>query len=78
MKKCEEMLTKRLGFRFRQKVELVYRATKKHAMNLARFATIYKLTILALKYYGPTPGKEGKQNTAAPILILALDESTNG
>lgn len=47
-------------------------------MNLARFATIYKLTILALKYYGPTPGKEGKQNTAAPILILALDESTNG
>lgn len=28
-------------------------------MNLARFATIYKLVMLALKYYGPTPGKEG-------------------
>jgi peroxisomal membrane protein 4 len=37
----------------------VLRATRHHASNLARFATIYKLTMLALKYYGPTPGKEG-------------------
>ncbi|GAB0136155.1 hypothetical protein EsDP_00004467 [Epichloe bromicola] len=44
---------------FRQKVALVLRATKKHASNLARFATIYKLTTLALKYYGPNQGKEG-------------------
>ena len=42
------------------------RATRHHASNLARFATIYKLTTLALKYWGPTPGKEGrfpKRNT---------------
>lgn len=52
------MLTK-LPNRFRQKVELVLRATRKHAMNLARFASIYKVVMLALKYYGPTPGKEG-------------------
>ncbi|QPG99573.1 hypothetical protein C2857_002116 [Epichloe festucae Fl1] len=44
---------------FRQKIALVLRATKKHASNLARFATIYKLTTLALKYYGPNQGKEG-------------------
>ncbi|KAH8717895.1 hypothetical protein BB8028_0002g11580 [Beauveria bassiana] len=44
---------------FRQKCQLVFRATKKHASNLARFATIYKLVLLALKHYGPTPGKEG-------------------
>ncbi|KFA63175.1 hypothetical protein S40285_03287 [Stachybotrys chlorohalonatus IBT 40285] len=45
--------------RFREKVSLVFRATRKHASNLARFALIYKLTMLALKHYGPTPGKEG-------------------
>jgi peroxisomal membrane protein 4 len=44
---------------FRQKVELVLRATRHHASNLARFAMLYKLSTLALKYYGPTPGKEG-------------------
>ncbi|RDA83026.1 hypothetical protein CP532_6881 [Ophiocordyceps camponoti-leonardi (nom. inval.)] len=44
---------------FRQKLALVLRATIKHASNLARFATIYKLTTLALKHFGPTPGKEG-------------------
>ncbi|RCI15532.1 hypothetical protein L249_3517 [Ophiocordyceps polyrhachis-furcata BCC 54312] len=43
----------------RQKLALVLRATAKHASNLARFATIYKLTTLALKHFGPTPGKEG-------------------
>ncbi|QUC18762.1 uncharacterized protein UV8b_03003 [Ustilaginoidea virens] len=43
----------------RQKIALVLRATKKHASNLARFATIYKLTTLALKHYGPNQGKEG-------------------
>ncbi|KJZ78403.1 hypothetical protein HIM_02441 [Hirsutella minnesotensis 3608] len=48
---------------FRQKVSLVFRATRKHATNLARFATIYKLTLLALKHFGPTPGKEGPYDT---------------
>lgn len=41
---------------FRQKVSLVLRATRKHASNLARFATLYKLTMLALKHLA---GKEG-------------------
>ncbi|KPM43869.1 hypothetical protein AK830_g2709 [Neonectria ditissima] len=45
---------------FRQKVSLVLRATRHHASNLARFAVIYKLTMLALKNFGSTPGKEGK------------------
>lgn len=42
----------------REKAHLVFRATRQHARNLAKFATIYKLTMLALKRYGPTPGKE--------------------
>ncbi|KAH7005976.1 Tim17/Tim22/Tim23/Pmp24 family-domain-containing protein [Fusarium venenatum] len=49
---CDEL-------RFREKVKLVLRATRHHATNLARFATIYKLTMLALKYFGAEPGKEG-------------------
>ncbi|KFH41899.1 Peroxisomal membrane protein-like protein [Hapsidospora chrysogenum ATCC 11550] len=44
---------------FRQKVSLVLRATRHHASNLARFASIYKITMLVLKKWGPTPGKEG-------------------
>ncbi|GKT40153.1 peroxisomal membrane protein 4 [Colletotrichum spaethianum] len=44
---------------FRQKAGLVFRATRTHARNLAKFATIYKLTMYLLKNYGPTPGKEG-------------------
>lgn len=44
---------------FRQKLSLVLRATRHHASNLARFACIYKLTMLALKRFGTTPGKEG-------------------
>ncbi|CEJ85773.1 Putative Peroxisomal membrane protein 24 [[Torrubiella] hemipterigena] len=54
---------------FRQKVELVLRATKKHAMNLARFASIYKIVMLALKYYGPTPGKEGPYDSFLAGLV---------
>ncbi|KAF4984829.1 hypothetical protein FZEAL_57 [Fusarium zealandicum] len=48
---------------FRQKVSLVLRATRHHATNLARFAVIYKLTMLALKYFGSTPGKEGSYDS---------------
>ncbi|KAM5369879.1 hypothetical protein ACJZ2D_008780 [Fusarium nematophilum] len=44
---------------FRHKTSLVLRATRHHASNLARFAVIYKLTMLVLKYFGSTPGKEG-------------------
>lgn len=43
----------------REKIWLVYKATRTHARNLAKFATIYKLTCMLLKHFGPTPGKEG-------------------
>ncbi|KAK3936179.1 peroxisomal membrane protein 4 [Diplogelasinospora grovesii] len=48
---------------FREKAWLIFRATRIHAMNLARFATVYKLTCLLLKHYGATPGKEGPFDT---------------
>ncbi|KAI1818485.1 peroxisomal membrane protein 24 [Poronia punctata] len=44
---------------FREKVSLVFKATRTHARNLAKFATIYKVACYVLKHYGPTPGKEG-------------------
>ncbi|KAL2153967.1 hypothetical protein VTH82DRAFT_2643 [Thermothelomyces myriococcoides] len=43
----------------REKAWLIFRATRTHARNLAKFATIYKATCLLLKHFGPTPGKEG-------------------
>jgi len=48
---------------FREKLWLIFRATRTHARNLAKFASIYKATCLLLKYYGPTPGKEGPYDT---------------
>lgn len=47
----------------RQKVDLVLKATRTHARNLAKFATIYKTTCYLLKHYGATPGKEGEFRT---------------
>ncbi|KAL2263390.1 hypothetical protein VTK26DRAFT_7029 [Humicola hyalothermophila] len=44
---------------FREKAWLIFRATRTHARNLAKFATIYKATCLLLKHFGATPGKEG-------------------
>ncbi|KAH6648549.1 putative peroxisomal membrane protein [Truncatella angustata] len=46
-----------------QKTGLVFRATRTHARNLAKFATIYKTVCYLLKWYGATPGKEGKYDT---------------
>ncbi|KAK3955654.1 Tim17/Tim22/Tim23/Pmp24 family-domain-containing protein [Pseudoneurospora amorphoporcata] len=43
----------------REKAKLIFRATKTHALNLAKFATIYKTVCYLLKYYGTSPGKEG-------------------
>ncbi|KAK3335627.1 Tim17/Tim22/Tim23/Pmp24 family-domain-containing protein [Cercophora scortea] len=43
----------------REKLWLIFRATRTHARNLAKFATIYKATSMLLKNYGATPGKEG-------------------
>ncbi|KAI1369370.1 peroxisomal membrane protein 4 [Xylaria arbuscula] len=54
---------------FRDKVDLVFRATRTHARNLAKFATIYKFMCYALKHYGPTPGKEGPYDTLLAGLV---------
>ncbi|KAJ9428881.1 Tim17/Tim22/Tim23/Pmp24 family-domain-containing protein [Fusarium oxysporum] len=54
---------------FPQKVNLVLRATRHHATNLARFALIYKLTMLALKYLGAEPGKEGTYDSFVGGLV---------
>jgi hypothetical protein len=52
----------------REKAGLIFRATRTHARNLAKFATIYKATCLLLKHYGATPGKEGKPKHALSLL----------
>ncbi|KAI0486016.1 peroxisomal membrane protein 24 [Xylaria cf. heliscus] len=54
---------------FREKVDLVFRATRTHARNLAKFATIYKLMCYALKRFGPTPGKEGPYDNLLAGLV---------
>ncbi|KAK4928662.1 hypothetical protein LTR66_016214, partial [Elasticomyces elasticus] len=47
-----------------QKLRLVLKATRQHATNLARFATIYKTSMLVLRLLNPTnPGKEGPYDT---------------
>ncbi|KAL1958032.1 hypothetical protein VTO42DRAFT_5244 [Malbranchea cinnamomea] len=49
---------------FHEKIRLVLKATKQHARNLATFATIYKSTMLLLRYLGPGGwGKEGPYDT---------------
>ncbi|KAI1172522.1 peroxisomal membrane protein 24 [Nemania sp. FL0916] len=53
----------------REKCGLVLRATRTHARNLAKFATIYKFLCYALKHYGPTPGKEGPYDTFLAGLV---------
>lgn len=49
---------------FREKVGLVLKATRQHASNLARFAVVYKTTMLVLSLLNPKrPGKEGSYDT---------------
>ncbi|KZZ91892.1 Peroxisomal membrane protein 4 [Ascosphaera apis ARSEF 7405] len=49
---------------FREKASLVLKATKTHARNLATFATIYKMTLIALKHLSPaSQKKEGSFDT---------------
>lgn len=49
---------------FREKIGLVLKATRQHAMNLARFATVYKTAMLILRLINPVrPGKEGPYDT---------------
>lgn len=53
-----------IQFSFREKVWLVYKATRQHARNLASFAVVYKSCMLLLRYMDPTPGgKEGPFDT---------------
>lgn len=47
----------------REKLGLILRATRTHAQNLAKYASVYKLTMLFLKKFGATPGKEGPYDT---------------
>jgi peroxisomal membrane protein 4 len=47
----------------REKAALIFRATRTHAQNLAKYAVVYKLTMLALKHLGGEPGKEGPYDT---------------
>lgn len=46
-----------------EKVRLILKATRTHAANLAKYATVYKVTMLLLKHMGSQPGKEGKFDT---------------
>ena len=52
----------------REKIKLVLKATRQHAKNLAYFATVYKSTMLLLRYLNPDApisggGKEGPFDT---------------
>lgn len=48
----------------REKIALVLKATRQHAWNLARFATVYKTSMLVLSMLNPkNPGKEGPYDT---------------
>jgi peroxisomal membrane protein 4 len=52
-----------------EKLKLIFRATKTHAQNLAKYATIYKTTMLLLRYMGSEPGNEGPYDTIFAGLI---------
>lgn len=52
--------------RFREKIWLIFRATRTHARNLAKFAVIYKATCALLRRFGQTPGKEGMPTILSP------------
>jgi len=53
----------------REKIGIILRATRTHAQNLAKYATVYKLTMLILKRFGATPGKEGPYDTFLSGLV---------
>ncbi|OJD14871.1 hypothetical protein AJ78_04818 [Emergomyces pasteurianus Ep9510] len=54
----------------REKAWLVFKATRQHARNLSFFAVIYKSTMLALRYLGPSGwGKEGPYDTFVAGLL---------
>ena len=62
---------------FREKIKLVYKATRQHARNLATFAVVYKTCMLLLRLVGPgnipspdaAGGKEGPYDTFLSGLV---------
>lgn len=52
-----------------EKIKLILKATRTHAQNLAKYATVYKLVMLALKTFGGQPGKEGPADTFVAGLV---------
>jgi len=52
-----------------EKLKLIFRATRTHAQNLAKYATVYKLMMLLLKHVGNEPGKEGPFDTFVAGLV---------
>lgn len=46
-----------------EKIKLILKATRTHATNLAKYATVYKTTMYILKHLGANPGKEGHFDT---------------
>lgn len=47
----------------RDKLAVILKATQEHAQTLAKFAAVYKTTMLLLKHFGPNAGKEGPYDT---------------
>ncbi|KAI9702066.1 MAG: hypothetical protein M1836_001410 [Candelina mexicana] len=55
---------------FREKIRLIFKATRQHARNLATFATIYKTMMLLQRRLNPTnSGKEGRCDTFVAGLV---------
>ncbi|KAI1004764.1 hypothetical protein K3495_g3452 [Podosphaera aphanis] len=46
-----------------EKLAFILKATRTHAQALAKYATVYKSTMLLLKHLGPNPGKEEVYDT---------------
>ncbi|EXJ56699.1 hypothetical protein A1O7_07043 [Cladophialophora yegresii CBS 114405] len=54
----------------KEKLRLVFKATRQHARNLAFFATVYKSSMLILRLLNPSaPGKEGPYDTFLAGLV---------
>jgi len=53
----------------KDKLRLVYKATRTHALNLAKFASIYKVTLLALRQLRPMSNKEGRYDALLAGLL---------
>jgi len=72
--KADETAKTSMIFLFRSgtikdKLRLVYKATRTHALNLAKFASIYKVTLLALRQLRPMSNKEGRYDALLAGLL---------